>query len=512
MWKRLCELIMRVRGRNAGRALRHRQLGGGLLAGLAGLGLASCASIDVHVGEPLAAPAVQPSPKAEAEPQPSPEHARMVASFDGEYKFPLAGRYLDLILAELAAKGDTASEPFKVTILNSPTVNAFAMPPSHLYVTRGLLALANDGAEVASVMAHEIAHITARHAFQREEEEKRAAVISQTASVIQSPAKGDEIEATARRTIASFSRQQELEADQAGIRAIAKAGYDAYGASRFLAALDRSAAQRTALVGQTANAGKPDFLATHPSTPERVTRAVNAARQIGAPGLGRRERAAYLSAIEGMIFGADPAEGAIRGRKYLHGRLGFAFTAPEGFGLETSSQAVLGFAADGNEALRLDRVKPPGSGTLAAYLASGWIDGLIESSIEPLEINGLPAVTARARAGEWSFRVAVIRLEPASLFRVIFATRTLDPAADARYRAAISSFHRAGWEEIRTVRAYRIGLVTAKPGDTPDVLSARMAIGGKAIGSRALDIFLLVNGLGQGDRLEPGERYKIIVE
>ncbi len=431
----------------------------------------------------------------------------MIELFDGEYKHPSAERYLDEILVKLAAPGDSVSAPYKVTILNSPTVNAFAMPPATLYVTRGLLALATDGAEVASVMAHEIAHITARHALQREEEEKRAALISQTASVIQSREKGDEIEATARRTIASFSRQQELDADQIGIRVIARAGFDPYGASRFLAALGRSSALRTSLLGQTASSQSPDILATHPSTPERVTLAVNAARQIGAPGLGTRDRAAYLTAIEGTAFGVDPAEGAIRGRTYLHGRLGFAFTAPDGFDLEASSQAVLGVAAGGNEALRLDRVKPPRSGTLEAYLASGWIDGLIDGSIEALEVNGLTAVTARARAGEWSFRLAVIRLDPANLFRVIFATRALTPAADERYRAAILSFHRAGWEEVPTVRPYHVGLVTAKPGATQEQLAARMAQE-----ERALDIFRLVNGLGQGERLEPGERYKIIVE
>jgi predicted Zn-dependent protease len=505
--KRLRKTIMRDRGRENGSAARQTRAAAGLLGGLAALLLASCASIDGHVGEALMAPAALPPRRPGPESKPSPEHARMIALFDGEYKYPAAERYLDEILVKLAAQGDAPSEPYKVTILNSPTVNAFAMPPSSLYVTRGLLALADDGAEVASVMAHEIAHITSRHALQREEEEKRAAVISRTASVIQSPAKGDEIEATARRTIATFSRQQELEADQIGIRAVFRAGFDPYGASRFLAALGRSSALRTSLVGQTASAGKPDILATHPSTPERVTLAVSAARQIGAPGLGTRDRAPYLAAIDGMIFGEDPVEGAIRGRKYLHGRLGFAFTAPDGFGLEATSQAVLGVAADGNEALRLDRVKPPGSATLEAYLASGWIDGLIESSIEPVDVDGLSAVTARARAGEWSFRVAVIRLDPANLFRVIFATRALTPAADERYRTAIGSFHRAGWEEIRAVRPYRIGLVTAKPGDTPEQLAARMALE-----ERALDVFLLVNGLGPAARLEPGERYKIIVE
>ena len=131
----------------------------------------------------------------------------MIALFDGEYRYPAAEAYLNEILVKLANADERASEPYKVTILNSPIVNAFALPPGELYVTRGLLALANDASEVAAVMAHEIAHITAKHAMQREEEEKRAAVISQAASVIQSKQKSQEVEALAQRTIASFSRQ-----------------------------------------------------------------------------------------------------------------------------------------------------------------------------------------------------------------------------------------------------------------------------------------------------------------
>ena len=140
----------------------------------------------------------------------------MIALFDGEYRHPPAEAYLNEILVKLANADERASEPYKVTILNSPIVNAFALPPGELYVTRGLLALANDASEVAAVMAHEIAHITAKHAMEREEEEKRAAVISEAASVIQSKQKSQEVEALAQRTIASFSRQQELEADQFG--------------------------------------------------------------------------------------------------------------------------------------------------------------------------------------------------------------------------------------------------------------------------------------------------------
>jgi predicted Zn-dependent protease len=474
----------------------------------ASLALAGCASIEPQgdTSFKMAAPPLPPRPPA-PENKATAEHNRMVALFDGEYKDPAAEAYLNDILVKLAKAEEQPGDPYKVTILDSPIVNAFALPPRDLFITRGLLALANDASEVAAVMAHEIAHLTQKHAVRREEEEKRAAVISQAATVIQNKQKGEEIQAIERRTIATFSRQQELDADQIGIKVTAKAGFDPYGASRFLSALDRSAAMRTSLIGQNASADKPDILATHPSTPERVAQAIAIARQIGAPGIGVTDRAPYLAAINGMIFGDSPMEGSVRGRKFLQARLGFAFVAPDGFTLESATKALLGVSSNGNEALRLDSVKAPPGMSLEAYMASDWIDGLLQSSVESIDVNGSPAVIASARAGEWNFRLAVIRFEPTEIYRLIFATRALTDDSEKRFRAALNSFHRATPEEIRAVHPLRIKIVTANAGDTPGDLAAKMAIL-----DRQLDFFLLINGLESDAALRPGENYKIIVE
>ncbi|PNG27085.1 Zn-dependent protease [Methylocella silvestris] len=479
-----------------------------LVAFAASVALAGCASIEPQ-GEPsfkLETPPLPPRPP-KPDSEASAEHNRMVALFDGEYKDPAAERYLNDILAKLAKADDRRGEPYKVTILDSPIVNAFALPPHDLFITRGLLALANDASEVAAVMAHEIAHLTAKHAVRREEEEKRAAVISRAASIVQNKEKGQEIEASARRTIATFSRQQELDADQMGIKAIAKAGFDPYGASRFLGALGRSAALRTSLIGQNASADKPDILATHPSTPERVTQAIAVARQIAAPGIGVTDRNAYLSAIDGMVFGDSPTEGTARGRSFLHARLGFAFLAPEGFVLENASKALLGVSSDGNQALRLDSVKAPPDMSLEAYMASDWIDGLEQGSIETIDVNGAPAVIARAKAGDWSFRLAVIRFEPGEFYRLIFATRIESDESQQRFKDALYSFHRASPEEIRAVRPLRIEIVTAKPGERPQDFAEKMATP-----DRTLEFFRLINGLEASAPLQAGERYKIVVE
>ena len=456
-------------------------------------------------------PTPAPVPEKPAKPVPdnraSVQHKELIAQFGGEYQAPAAEAYLNGVLAKLASASDEPNQAaYRVTILNTPVVNAFALPSGNLYVTRGLLALAGDGSEVAAVMAHEIAHVTARHSALRAEREREAAVISKAAEVIQNRQKGEEIRSNQRLSVASFSRQQELEANSIGVRVTARAGYDPYGASRFLTALGKSTELRAALYGRRKSAIDFDILSTHPSTPDQVNKAVEAARQIGAPGIGRREKESYLASIEGMAFGDDPADGFVRGRRFSHPRLRFAFVAPEGFLLENSAEAVFGVRDKENEALRLDNVRAQAGVSLEDYLSSGWIDGLLRSSVKRLEVNGLPAVVASARAGEWNFRIAVIQMDN-QLYRLIFAVRALSDEAEKRIDASISTFRRMTAEEVRDVRGLRLAVVSAQFGDTIATMAERMTTP-----NRPSEYFLLLNGLDADAALIPGERYKIVTE
>ncbi len=470
-------------------------------------GLAACAQLEQQGQLFAPAPPIKPAQGGRPDSRASVQHKELVAQFGGEYSAPAAERYLNGVLAKLATASDSPGQSaYRVTILNTPVVNAFALATGNLYVTRGLLALAGDGSEVAAVMAHEIAHVTARHSALRAEREKEAAVISQAASVIQNRQKGEEIRSTQKLSVASFSRQQELEADGVGVRVIARAGYDPYGASRFLTALAKSSELRAALYGKKKSALDFDILSTHPSTPDRIARAVAAARQIGAPGVGTRDREPFLQAISGVAFGDDPAEGFVRGTRFTHPRLRFTFTAPEGFLLENSNEAVFGVREGDNEALRLDSVRTPPQQTLEAYVQSGWVDGLLASSIKRVDVNGLPAVTAVARAGEWNFKLAVIRLGD-DVYRMIFAVKSLSEEAERRFMESILTFRRIAPEEAREVHGLRIALATAAPGDTVASMAARMVTP-----NRPLEYFLLLNGLDEGAAITPGEKYKIVNE
>ncbi len=331
------------------------------LAALLSLGLAACAPNDAP---PVTATVLPPSaPRVALAEKPSPERRRLIEVFGGVYSAPATQAYLDGVLAKLAMATDAPRQTYRVTVLNSPIVNAFSLPSGDIFVTRGLLALADDTSEIAAVMAHEIGHITARHAAQRAEFEKTTALFSRVNSQLLAQREAqDEVEARSKLAIARFSREQEFAADQIGIKTIARAGYDPYGAARFLTALGEWSAFRASVSGG-GSANRPDMMATHPSTPERIAQATATARQFSAPGTGEVGRDAYLAAIDGVAFGDDPAQGVVRDNAFIHPKLGFAFDAPQGFTLDNQTAALIGVGdASGQasgEALRLDSITIP---------------------------------------------------------------------------------------------------------------------------------------------------------
>ena len=434
------------------------------------------------------------------------EHQRLLATFGGEYRAPAVRRIVDETVARLASATGSGSL-YEVTLLNSPVVNAFALPTGRLYLTRGLLALANDRAELAAVVAHEIAHVQARHAVERAELQQRSELVSRVvAQVLEDPAAGALVQARSKVTIASFSRQQELEADLIAVRAIAAAGFDPYGASRFLASLGRTTNHRAMLMGERPGSRGLDILSSHPSTNERIQLTLASARQIAAPGLGLRDRDGWLAALEGLSFGDDPKDGAVRGRRYINPGLGLSFTAPEGLTLESTPDAVLGVGGNGSRAMRFDSVQIDGNQSLESYVGAGWIEGVMPGPVERTTVNGLPAALTSGRGTDWTFRLAAIQSDQRT-YRFIFAAKGADSDIDRSFRAAVASFRKLTPGEMAGIRPLRLRTVVASSADTAASLAARMASDDKA-----LDQFLILNGLDRNTALMPGQRYKLIVE
>ena len=428
------------------------------------------------------------------------EHPRIVAAYGGIYSDRPAEIMVARIVGRLLAAADQPNAQFQVTILDTSEVNAFALPGGYIYVTRGILALASDTSELAAVLAHEIAHVTLRHARARTDRTRTTEIVDR---VITSVFGGDtSTDATASRTresLAAFGQAQELEADREGIKYSGKAGYDPQAAARFLGVMGRFA---TFSAGS--GKGEEGFLSSHPSTPARIQKAIDiASNMFGKAGLGEVDRDGYLASITGLTFGDSPAQGSIVGRRFVHPASKFTFTVPQGYTLQSSQSAVVGVAGDG-EAVRFDSADVQANVTLADYLKSGWIAGLKTDSVTSQTTNGIEMASGLAQTDQWFFRVSVMRLD-GQVYRFIFAAKS-DSARFAQGAAAtLASFRRTTQSDLSAIRKLAIRVVTAKAGDTADKLANQMS--GL---TRGTELFYIINDLYPGDPVAVGEQYKVV--
>jgi len=454
---------------------------------------------------PTSPPVIKPNRMVTTTPASEKEHERILASYGGIYDDPKLEALVSRTVDRLVAASERPDQAYKVTILNSGAVNAFALPTGQLYVTRGLIALASDTSELSSVLSHEMAHVLARHAAQREDQARQAAIVDKVVTDM-----GSDPEVTAftiaknKISLANFSRTQELEADAMGVEISAHAHFDPYGASRFLASMERNAELKAGKTSLDPRA--QDFLSSHPATPERVQKAQQIARQYNAPENAERDREDYLSAIDNIVYGEDPSEGFVRGRRFLHPKLGFTFQAPENFSLDNTAKAVIGVRDGGSQAMRFDVVRVPAEQSLGDYLNSGWMEGVDKSSTEDLTINGFPAASAVARGDQWQFKVYALRFG-ADVYRFIFAARQKTTESDRNARETVNSFRRLTLEEIQQARPLRVKVITVQPGDTVESLSHRMA----GV-DHPVERFRVLNGLDSKAQVKVRDKVKIVVD
>ncbi len=428
------------------------------------------------------------------------EHPRILETYGGQYRDPQVERLVARIAGALTAVSENPQQTYRITILNSPSINAFALPGGYLYVTRGLLALANDASEIAAVLSHEMAHVTANHGIERQRREEAEAISNEViAEVLPDTPEVEQIAARGKMRLAAFSRQQELEADAIGIRMLAEAGYDPTAAARFL----RSMAAFAQYESAGAEDASLDFLSSHPNTPRRVQLADEQAAlyaNVGAKEVGHDY---FLNGINGLLYGSNADEGYIRDRNFYHPKLQIAFEVPPGFSMTDKANAVVATGPN-DVAIRFDGVKAKGRRDLQDYIQSGWVTGLVPGSVETTSVNGMPAATAHAVAGDWSFDVTVIR-DGNEIYRLLTAAPRGSGYLEDIAGAVRASFHKMSPHELAALKPLRIRIVKVQPGDTMASLSAKM------MGtSRKLALFRVLNALGPGATLSVGQDVKIV--
>ena len=474
------------------------------------LALATAASVALAATAPAGA---QSSMSASDKRLGAQEHPKILAEFGGAYNGPgvaLVNRVGKTIAVQsgIASSGSECT----VTLLNSTIVNAFAIPGCYVYVTRGLLSIMNDEAELASVLGHEIGHVAARHSQKRQQRSTIAGIGSILAGIFLGGQVAQLANLLGQANVMSFSRAQEYQADDLGIRYMTAAGYDPYASADMLKSLEDQSSLEARMRGQTEAAQIPAWARSHPLTTDRVTRATTQARATGlAPGQRPRNAQAYFAAVDGMLYGDDPSQGYAEDSVFSHPTLKLRFQAPQGFYLNNASDAV---TMDGPNGLRAQfsggRI---GNGSLDDYVTQvaralvGNAQGVQAGQIQRTTINGMEAailpLRARTQSGTVDAQIAAYRWDGNTAYHFI----TIAPAGQSNvYDSLIRSFRRLSDSEAAALRPRILDVVTAKAGDTVQSLASRMAFS-----NYKLERFLVINDREANQPLRPGEEVKIVV-
>lgn len=438
-------------------------------------------------------------------------HPKVLEEFGGAAGGPELGAYVTSIGKLLASTSERPDIPFTFTVLNSPIVNAFAIPGGYVYVTRGLLALANDEAELAGVMAHEIGHITARHSAQRYSQSMLAQIgliglglATGSSSLINLAGAGAQV------YLQSYSRDQEFESDSLGVRYLSRANYDPKAMSSFLESLLADSRLDAAIAGRPESADEYNIMATHPRTIDRVERAIASASeaQVTEPITARD---IYLDKIDGLVYGDDPAQGFIKGRRFAHPQLKLEFVVPQGYRLRNSAKAVV---AGGPQDAQIVFDGGPASynGDMATYLVNVWAAKVGLDSVERITVNGMEGATGTAvldtQGGRAFVRLVAVRFPNGRVYRLLCVAPVSGAASiDQGFRSTAASLRPISDAEAAALKPMRIRVVTVGAGDSVASLASRMPFE-----DYREERFRILNGLGPNEPLVAGQRVKLIVE
>ncbi len=437
------------------------------------------------------------------------EHQKVLKQY-GLYKDDNLQKYLSEVGAKIANGTERRDVVYKFFLLDSPVVNAFALPGGYIYLTRGLMALANSEAEMAGVVAHEIGHITARHSAERYSQ----GVLTALGSSVLSAAIGSDGVSSAlglgsNLYMSSYSRGQENQADTLGIRYLSRSGYDTKAMSWFLSNLRANTAFQAKMDGEKAS-DTTDYFATHPATAERVTK-TRAESKVFIKG-GAVGRNSYLKLLDGITYGDSNDQGFVRGQSFYHPEMGLMYTVPNGFKIVNQPSQVLALHKSNGSAIIFDMVPNKDRHSITKFTQNDWLQNNQDAErVQSIRINGMEASTSAingtVNGASMYIRLIAIKWSNNRVARFQIAIpRGVSKSFMNSLKAASYSFKRLSAADKKKYSAYKIRIYEAKSGDTVSSFARRMATE-----DNKSDHFRVLNGLGPNDGVVAGNLYKVVV-
>jgi predicted Zn-dependent protease len=421
----------------------------------------------------------------------------------GVYQDNALQNYVQTLGRQLARGSERPSLPWTFTVLDDPTVNAFALPGGFIYVTRGILAHMNSEGELVGVLGHEIGHVTARHSVEQLSRAQIANMGLVLGSVVapELQSMGGLVQQSVGLLLLKYSRDAERQADDLGVRYMTRNGYPASELGEILGVLDR--------VGRAAGQGQtPDWLSTHPNPGDRVARIKSATRGAAAPAArpGSASPADFLERLDGMSFGEDPREGYFDGDFFYHPGFEIELQLPRGWQKRNSKAALQAASPDGQAALQVS-VAPGRSPRQAAEQFFQSQNGALQpGTAQNISGGGFSGVDVpfAVQQGARVVGRAVFVEDGQRVYQLLgYGIESNFRRYEADVDDAIGSLSRLRDRCRLSAEPARIELVRATRGMTVADLDRR----GGGADPRAVAI---LNHVGEGAQLEAGRTYKVV--
>jgi len=427
----------------------------------------------------------------------------IVAEF-GVYDDANLGTFVDGIGQSMVKVSHRPTVKFTFRLVDSPVVNAFAVPGGFVYFTRGILAHFNDEAELAGVMGHEIGHVTAQHGVEQMTKQQLAGIGLLAGTILSEDFRrfGDQAQQALGLIFLKFSRDDETESDRLGVEYSTKAGYDAQHMARFFRTISR--------ISQQAGSGPPTFLSTHPNPDNREQNVGALAKewQLKVPGpKGGTDRAAYLRRIDGMVYGEDPRQGFVENGYFYHPELKFQFSVPAGWQVANQPSQVQMISPQKNAAIQFTLEKGASAQEAAQFFLQNSKTQVVRSGAA--QVNGMRAYVTigdlQTQEGG-VMRVMSYFIERDGSIYVFhgYTAANLFDSHAANFERTMKSFDQLRHQAALTKQPRRVKIMTVdQPGDLRAILTR---YGTKA---EELEELAILNGMNLPDRLERGALVKV---
>ena len=433
-------------------------------------------------------------------------HQAIIARY-GIYDDPVLQKYVDEIGQALAAESHRSHLEFTFTVLDSPDINAFALPGGYIYITRGIMAYLNSEAEIAGVLGHEIGHVTARHSVRQQSGQLASGLLNVFVTLATgSESAGQLSNQLTTGIVRGYGRKHELEADKLGAEYLHRLGYNPETMLDVIGVLKDQEVYEKALAKKQNR--QPNIYhgvySTHPRNDSRLKTVVRAAKKLSNKNYRQDNEAGYLKIIDGMAWGENIKQGIVVNNRFMHPDLGIAVQFPEAWQVSNSPGALVARNFDNGAIAQMSIADLEPDESLQDLLKRR--SGNRELSFTSHDFGTSATTIVTLAQKQQPARISALKLSQSqAIFIIGTSSENTFPMIDKILEQINQSYTQLTAEQIADLRAPEISIIRAGANDSFSSLARQ-----SAITYDAENILRLLNRAFPSGEVETGEPLKIV--